>query len=55
MTDINIEQYKVSKEPFYEAQGDEIALYAAAYEARHDSSSPIQGSKKGNCPFFKPR
>ena len=34
MTDIDIEQYKVTEEPFYEAQGDEIALYAAAYEAR---------------------
>ncbi|MDT8283259.1 MAG: CbbQ/NirQ/NorQ/GpvN family protein [Gammaproteobacteria bacterium] len=34
MTDIDIEQYKVSKEPFYEAQGDEVALYTAAYEAR---------------------
>ena len=34
MTDIDIEQYKVKEEPFYGATGDEIALYAAAYEAR---------------------
>ncbi len=34
MTDIDIEQYKVSDEPFYEAQSDEVALYQAAYEAR---------------------
>ena len=34
MTDIDIEQYKVTVEPFYEAQGDEVALYEAAYEAR---------------------
>jgi len=34
MSDINIEQYKVAEEPYYEAQGDETALYAAAYEAR---------------------
>ena len=34
MTDIDIEQYKVSVEPFYEAQSDEVALYEAAYEAR---------------------
>src|SRR5512147_2142247 len=30
----NIEQYKVHKEPFYQAQGDEVALYEAAYAAR---------------------
>src|SRR5512140_3664395 len=30
----NIEQYKVHKEPFYQAQGDEVALYEAAYKAR---------------------
>ncbi|MBL4712696.1 MAG: CbbQ/NirQ/NorQ/GpvN family protein [Gammaproteobacteria bacterium] len=34
MTGINIEQYKVSKEPFYVAQHDEIELYTAAYAAR---------------------
>ncbi len=34
MTDIDIEQYKVTEEPFYAAQEDEIALYEAAYEAR---------------------
>jgi len=34
MTDIDIEQYKITEEPFYEAQEDEVALYEAAYEAR---------------------
>jgi nitric oxide reductase NorQ protein len=33
-TDIDIEQYKITDEPFYEAQEDEIALYEAAYEGR---------------------
>ncbi len=28
------EQYKVRKEPFYQAQGKEVELYAAAYAAR---------------------
>ncbi len=28
------DQYKITKEPFYQAQGKEIALYEAAYEAR---------------------
>lgn len=28
------EQYRVRKEPFYQAQGNEIALYEAAYTAR---------------------
>jgi nitric oxide reductase NorQ protein len=28
------EQYKVHKEPFYQAQGKEVALYEAAYRAR---------------------
>jgi nitric oxide reductase NorQ protein len=32
MTDSN--QYKIENEPYYEAQGNEVALYAAAYEAR---------------------
>src|SRR5512141_135265 len=30
----DIEQYQISKEPFYEAQGNEVALYEAAYAAR---------------------
>src|SRR5471032_1024731 len=30
----NTEQYKVSKEPFYQAQGNEVELYEAAYAAR---------------------
>ena len=34
MTDIDIEQYKITEEPFYEAQGDEVALYEAAYKSR---------------------
>ncbi|MFV1983864.1 MAG: CbbQ/NirQ/NorQ/GpvN family protein, partial [Thiohalomonadales bacterium] len=33
-TEINIEQYKITKEPFYKAQGNEIALYEAAYKGR---------------------
>jgi len=34
MSDQNIEQYKISEEPYYESQEDEVALYEAAYEAR---------------------
>jgi nitric oxide reductase NorQ protein len=34
MTDIDIAQYKITKEPYYEAQHDEVELYTAAYEAR---------------------
>jgi len=34
MTNINIEQYKITEEPFYGETDDEIALYEAAYEAR---------------------
>ena len=34
MTDQNIDQYKVTKEPFYQAQGKEISLYEAAYNKR---------------------
>ena len=34
MTKTNIDQYKVHKEPFYQAQGDEVKLYEAAYAAR---------------------
>lgn len=30
----NKDQYKVTKEPFYQAQGDEVTLYEAAYNAR---------------------
>jgi len=32
MTDID--QYRISEEPFYQAQGEEIALYQAAYDER---------------------
>jgi len=28
------EQYKIKQEPFYQAQGDEVDLYTAAYDAR---------------------
>ncbi len=31
---VNIDQYLISKEPFYEPQSDEIELYEAAYSAR---------------------
>ena len=31
---IDIEQYKIDNEPYYEAQGKEVALYEAAYAAR---------------------
>jgi len=31
---IDIEQYKISREPYYEAVGDEVDLYQAAYQAR---------------------
>ncbi|MFV1996782.1 MAG: CbbQ/NirQ/NorQ/GpvN family protein [Acidiferrobacterales bacterium] len=31
---IDIEQYKVVKEPYYEQLGNEVTLYEAAYEAR---------------------
>ncbi|MCK4586224.1 MAG: CbbQ/NirQ/NorQ/GpvN family protein [Gammaproteobacteria bacterium] len=31
---IDIEQYKVTDEPYYEQLGNEVALYEAAYEAR---------------------
>jgi len=30
----NKDQYKISEEPFYQSQGDEVALYEAAYAAR---------------------
>jgi nitric oxide reductase NorQ protein len=31
---VNIEQYKIKTEPYYEPVGDELALYASAYEVR---------------------
>jgi nitric oxide reductase NorQ protein len=34
MDKVNPAQYKITKEPYYEAVGDEIALYEAAYGAR---------------------
>jgi nitric oxide reductase NorQ protein len=34
MSNIDIDQYKIKKEPYYEAVGDEIAMYEAAYNAR---------------------
>ncbi len=30
----DIDQYRIGKEPFYQPQGDEVALYEAAYAAR---------------------
>lgn len=34
MSDINTDQYVIKDEPYYEAQGDEVALYEAAYVSR---------------------
>ncbi len=34
MSDQDIEQYKISEEPYYESQEDEVTLYSAAYDAR---------------------
>jgi len=34
MTDIDIEQYIITEEPYYQPQEDEIECYTAAYEAR---------------------
>jgi nitric oxide reductase NorQ protein len=34
MSTVDIEQYKIQREPYYEAVGDEIPLYEAAYDAR---------------------
>lgn len=34
MSDIDIEQYKITDEPFYAAQANEVALYEAAYKSR---------------------
>jgi len=31
---IDIEQYRIQREPFYQPQGEEIALYQAAYDER---------------------
>jgi nitric oxide reductase NorQ protein len=31
---IDIEQYRITKEPYYAAQGNEVALYEAAYKSR---------------------
>src|SRR5512139_4436 len=33
-TKFDIKQYQISKEPFYQAQSNEVALYEAAYKAR---------------------
>ncbi len=33
-TDIDIKQYLINDEPYYEAQGEEVALYEAAYKGR---------------------
>lgn len=34
MSNFDIEQYKIKKEPFYQAQNDEVTLYEAAYAER---------------------
>ena len=34
MSTASTEQYRIAKEPFYQPQGDEVALYEAAYAAR---------------------
>jgi len=34
MSNIDIQQYKIKREPYYEAVADEISLYEAAYNAR---------------------
>jgi nitric oxide reductase NorQ protein len=34
MSTASTEQYRIDKEPFYQPQGDEVALYEAAYAAR---------------------
>jgi nitric oxide reductase NorQ protein len=34
MNTTDIGQYRIGKEPFYQPQGDEVALYEAAYAAR---------------------
>ena len=35
MTDFDIEQYKITEEPYYEAQDNEVELYEAAYRRRY--------------------
>ena len=32
--DLDIEQFRIAEQPFYEAQGNELALFEAAYDAR---------------------
>ena len=34
MSTVNIEQYKIQTEPYYQPVADEVALYEAAYDAR---------------------
>lgn len=34
MSNTSIDQYKITEEPFYHAQGDEVKCYQAAYDAR---------------------
>jgi len=34
MSEVDINQYKIKDEPYYEAVGNEISLYQAAYDAR---------------------
>ncbi len=34
MTEQNVEQYKISEEPFYQPQDNEVALYESAYNKR---------------------
>jgi nitric oxide reductase NorQ protein len=34
MSSIDVEQYKIGEEPFYQPQADEVELYEAAYAAR---------------------
>ena len=31
---VDVEQYQIQQEPFYQPQGDEVVLYQAAYQAR---------------------
>ena len=31
---VDVEQYKIKDEPYYEPDGDEITLYESAYEVR---------------------
>ena len=34
MSQVDTEQYKIEKEPFYQSQGNEVAQYEAAYQTR---------------------